>query len=120
MLQRPNGTERRVRLIEPAAHLFPSAPLAGVAGIESDVLEDDAAIVVLVDPETWLSGRLVVGRDLPPSTAGADLVVHGCSAADFRQVTRSRELPPLLGYASGRAWWWRAGQEAMRVDLLGS
>lgn len=120
MLQRSTGTEQRVRLIEPAAHLFPSAPLAGVAGIESDVLEDDAAIVVLVDPETWLSGRLVVGRDLPPSTAGADLVVHGCSAADFRQVTRSRELPPLLGYASGRAWWWRAGQEAMRVDLLGS
>lgn len=119
MLQRPNGTERRVRLIEPAAHLFPSAPLAGVA-IESHVPEDDAAVVVLVDPETWLSGRLVVGRDLPPSTAGADLVVHACSAADFRQVTRSRELPPLLGYASGRAWWWRAGQETTRVDLLGS
>lgn len=119
-LQRSTGMDHHVRLIEPAMPLFTSTPLGGASAVECVPTEDDAALVVLVDPETWLSGRLVIGRDLPPTVAGADLVVHACSAADFRQVTRNRELPPLLGYASGRAWLWRAGHETTRVDLLGT
>lgn len=116
-LQQRGTSHGEVRLLEPAAEPF-TPPLAAGRRTEDPRHDDQGALIVLVDPETWSSGRLVVGRDLPPRVARAELVIHACSAADFRQVTRSRELPPLLGYASGRAWWWRAGEPTRRVDLL--
>jgi len=110
----------RIHVIEPA---FGSshAPVVGGAFLPpwGGSPAADVATVVVVDPETWLAGRLAVGRELPSGAPGADLILHGCSAGDFRQITRSRELPPLLGYGSARAWWWAAGHEARRVDLLG-
>lgn len=110
----------RLRLIDPLSDRSPQDLLGGGFRVpEVPPPLDDGATVIIVDPETWLSGRLVAGRDLPSSAARADLVVHACSAADLRQLTRSRDLPPLLGYGTARAWWWRPGQEVRRVDLLG-
>lgn len=120
LLQRSARAGERIQVIDPVSDHAPQE-LHGDGFRAPEVLAPlaAAATVVVVDPESWLSGRLVAGRDLPATVARADLVVHACSAADLRQLTRSRELPPLLGYGPARAWWWRPGQEVRRVDLLG-
>ncbi|MGK9148692.1 hypothetical protein KXS11_13775 [Plantibacter flavus] len=119
LVQSHVGSGGGVHLVEPAVEPWTAIGLSGGFRPAEPDRPAPGATVVLVDPETWLSGRLVAGRELPNSAAGADLVMHGCSAADFRQITRSRELPPLLGYGSARAWWWRPGHEARRVELFG-
>ncbi|MGG7510498.1 FtsK/SpoIIIE domain-containing protein [Plantibacter sp. YIM 135249] len=68
--------------------------------------------IVLTDPETWLAGSAVLGR----STA-SDLVLHACTVADHRQVTRRREVPPLLGHEPFRAWLVEPSGPALRIDL---
>lgn len=121
LLQHLGAPDRRVRILDPLT-VSPMLPVGGgfrSPGPDPDVPDDDTATVIIVDPEHWLSGRMVIGRDLPSSASRADMILHACSASDFRQITRSRELPPLLGYGSARAWWWRAGRDAERVDLGG-
>ncbi len=56
--------------------------------------------VVVGDPEEWQSrwGALAAAQQV------ADVVLDGCSAADVRALTRSRELPPPLDAAGGHAW----------------
>ncbi|HXH34637.1 MAG TPA: FtsK/SpoIIIE domain-containing protein [Plantibacter sp.] len=119
LLQHLGSSGRRVRILDPLTG-SPMLPISGgfrSPELDPDGSDGDTATVIVVDPEHWLSGRMVAGRDMPSSAARADLILHACSASDFRQITRSRELPPLLGYGSARAWWWRAGREAERVDL---
>ena len=59
---------------------------------------DPGRTVLLGDPDAWQGDWAALARarrDLP-------IVVHGCSAADLRALTRSRETPPPLG--PGEVW----------------
>jgi S-DNA-T family DNA segregation ATPase FtsK/SpoIIIE len=54
--------------------------------------------VLLGDPDAWQSDWATLTRarrDLP-------IVLHACGLADFRAITRSREVPPPL--APGEVW----------------
>jgi S-DNA-T family DNA segregation ATPase FtsK/SpoIIIE len=70
-----------------------------VLGAPDDgLVVDPGCTIVLGDPDAWQAAWAElarVRRDLP-------LVVHGCSPADLRTLTRSREVPPLL--ADGEVW----------------
>jgi hypothetical protein len=53
---------------------------------------DPGRTVLLGDPDAWQSDWAALSRarrDLP-------IVLHACGLADFRAITRSREVPPPL------------------------
>ena len=59
---------------------------------------DPGRTVLLGDPDAWQSDWAALSRarrDLP-------MVLHACGLADFRAITRSREVPPPL--AAGEVW----------------
>jgi len=59
---------------------------------------DSGRSVLLGDPDAWQSDWAALSRarrDLP-------MVLHACGLADFRAITRSREMPPPL--APGEVW----------------
>jgi S-DNA-T family DNA segregation ATPase FtsK/SpoIIIE len=57
--------------------------------------------VVIADPDQWQAqwGALIAVR------SRATVVLHACSSSDFRALTRSRELPPLLANGDAEACW---------------
>lgn len=66
--------------------------------IDAGTVVDPGRTVLLGDPDAWQSDWVELARarrDLP-------MVMQGCSVADFRSITRSREAPPPL--ASGEVW----------------
>jgi S-DNA-T family DNA segregation ATPase FtsK/SpoIIIE len=59
---------------------------------------DPGRTVLLGDPDAWQSDWAALSRarrDLP-------IVLHACGLADFRAITRLREMPPPL--AAGEVW----------------
>lgn len=65
---------------------------------------DPGRTVLLGDPDAWQSDWATLSRarrDLP-------IVLHGCGVADFRAITRSREVPPPL--APGEVWLVESGR----------
>ena len=59
---------------------------------------DPGRTVLLGDPDAWQSDWAALSRarrDLP-------MVLHACGLADFRAITRSREVPPPL--SPGEVW----------------
>ncbi len=84
---------------------IPAAPLDG-AGV-------DARAVLVADAESWLADHAALSR---VRQEGA-LLLHGCSRADHRMLTRSRvPIPPLAG--ADDAWLVEHG-ETRRVRILG-
>ena len=71
------------------------------------------ADVVVGDVEEWQSrwGALALLRPV------ARILFEGCSVADFRALTRSRELPPPLAGLNEVAWEWLRDGSAVRVRL---
>lgn len=58
------------------------------------------SIVVVGDSEQWQAHWSL----LSAVRHDAVVIVHGCSAAEFRALTRIRDRPPLLVRSPGRAW----------------
>ena len=102
-----------------ASPAFPHVALLGAhpsAGTLEDrlVVSDVAAGTVLVgDADTWQAHwSLLTGlRGVAP------LVFDGASLADFRLVTRRRDLPPPLAPASSRGWLVRPEGTVSRVTV---
>ncbi|WP_104163347.1 FtsK/SpoIIIE domain-containing protein [Cryobacterium sp. N22] len=102
-----------------AAPAFPHVALLGAhpsAGTPEDrvVVSDVAAGTVLVgDADTWQAHwSLLTGlRGVAP------LVFDGASLADFRLVTRRRDLPPPLAPGSSRGWLVRPDGTVHRVTV---
>ena len=82
-------------------------------------LTDDPALVpgeaLVGDPDEWQSrwGLIARVRDQ------ADLILHECSLADVRLLTRSRRLPPPLAPGQSLAWRLRPDGALERVRLPG-
>ncbi|TFB99805.1 hypothetical protein E3O42_13010 [Cryobacterium adonitolivorans] len=102
-----------------ASPAFPHVALLGAhpsAGARDDrlVISDVAAGTVLVgDADTWQAHwSLLTGlRGVAP------LVFDGASLADFRLVTRRRDLPPALAPAGSRGWLVRPDGTVHRVTV---
>jgi len=89
--------------------------LAGVVGDPREVLAGERATrpVLIGDVDQWQSrwGALAAVRDF------AEVVIHGCTAADFRALTKSRELPPPLPSDPALCWRLEADGSTTRARL---
>ncbi len=93
------------------------------AGVPIRALDDvaaasgglDAGTVVWGRPDAWLAHW----RLLAEARGGADLLIDTACAGEYRQLTGSRDLPPLA--VAGRAWLHRTDRDgrARRVHLPG-
>ncbi|GAB3617848.1 hypothetical protein GCM10027416_24050 [Okibacterium endophyticum] len=70
-------------------------------------------VVMVGDTEQW-QAQWALLTALRPS---AHLVFEGCTPAEFRAITRIRDLPPLLAPIRGRAWCLDPGGKVTRVSL---
>ncbi|MEO7123647.1 MAG: FtsK/SpoIIIE domain-containing protein [Lacisediminihabitans sp.] len=68
--------------------------------VDLSVVTPSRGAVLIADAETWQShwALLATVRTTMP------IVFDGCGAADFRALTRQRELPPLIAAASASVW----------------
>lgn len=57
--------------------------------------------VIVGDVDQWQAHWGLLGT----VRSSATVVIHACSPADFRAITRSRELPPLLEQGDSEACW---------------
>jgi S-DNA-T family DNA segregation ATPase FtsK/SpoIIIE len=69
--------------------------------------------VLIGDPDEWQSrwGALAALR------SAADILLHGCSVADYRALTRAREPPPPLSSDPGLCWRLEPDGTATRARL---
>lgn len=76
------------------------------------VLADDGAILV-GDTDTWQAQWSLLGM-FRPHTA---IVFDGCGLADFRAISRRRDLPPPLAPGRSRVWVLRPDGTVVRATL---
>ena len=88
-------------------------PTAGTQGGRLEVSDVAAGTVLVGDADTWQAHwSLLAGlRGLAP------LVFDGASLADYRLVTRRRDLPPPLAPANSRGWLVRPDGGVLRVSV---
>lgn len=88
--------------------------LEGAPGSERELLITDAGrpIAVIGSIDEWQSrwGALALLR------AHATILLDGCNLSDYRQLARTRELPPPL--ASGLGHYWRVAEDGADRVLL--
>jgi S-DNA-T family DNA segregation ATPase FtsK/SpoIIIE len=79
--------------------------LASTTGDVRDVTADGRRLIILGDVDEWQSrwGALTALRPV------ADLLFDGCSVADYRALTRSRDLPPPL--TGDRTLLWKLNED---------
>ncbi|TFB93688.1 FtsK/SpoIIIE domain-containing protein [Cryobacterium sp. HLT2-28] len=88
-----------------------SASVSAEAG-RLRVLADDGAVLV-GDTDTWQAHWSLLGL-LRPHTA---IVFDGCGLADFRAISRRRDLPPPLAPGRCRVWVLRPDGAVVRATL---
>jgi len=95
-------------VVELGAH-----PAASSPGGRLEVSDVGAGTVLVGDADTWQAHwPLLTGlRGVAP------LVFDGCSLADYRLVTRRRDLPPPLAPAASRGWLVRPDGTVQRVSV---
>ncbi len=84
---------------------------AGTRALDVDPATIRPGMTVVGDVDDWQSrwGALTAAR------SSAEVVFDGCTVADLRALTRSRELPPPLDGLRGIAWRWEADGSFSRV-----
>jgi S-DNA-T family DNA segregation ATPase FtsK/SpoIIIE len=96
---RPQGFAARLRSASPDSEIVELAGASGAkAGLE--ILESGHPVVVVGDPQAWQSSWALLGA----LRSTATMVFDGCTVADVRAVTASRQLPPPLADAPGALW----------------
>ncbi|TFB99172.1 MULTISPECIES: FtsK/SpoIIIE domain-containing protein [unclassified Cryobacterium] len=73
---------------------------AGVAKPEAVLARHGAATVFIGDPETWQANWSL----LAALRVHSPIVFDGCTLADYRMLTRRRDLPPPLAPGRGHLW----------------
>jgi S-DNA-T family DNA segregation ATPase FtsK/SpoIIIE len=82
-------------------HVVDVGSLAGSGpGARLDLAEDGTGTAFVADAETWQAHWMV----LAGLRQRAPILFHGCSLADYRAITRRRDLPPPLAPRRPRAW----------------
>lgn len=75
-------------------------PAGHVRADQVTVASRESSIVIIGDLDAWQTQWSLIGS----LRSVATMVVESCSLSDYRAMTRSRELPPLLRREAGRAW----------------
>lgn len=90
----------------------PGGPIAERAPGSGALRLGEARATVLVgDVEQWQTHSVMLGRLRRENT----LVFDGSSLAEFRMITRSRQLPPPLEPNASRVWWLARDAEVVRA-----
>jgi S-DNA-T family DNA segregation ATPase FtsK/SpoIIIE len=109
------GSPRRTMTAIVALHGGEVVDLASSASPEFgrlQVLADDGAILV-GDADTWQTHWSLLGM-LRPRAA---IVFDGCGLADFRAISRRRDLPPPLAPGRNRVWVLRPDGAVVRSTI---
>ncbi|TFC21244.1 hypothetical protein E3O19_00440 [Cryobacterium algoritolerans] len=109
------GSPARTIAALSAAHPGEIVNLSTGASVEAGrlkVLADGGAILV-GDTDTWQAQWSLLGL-LRPHTA---IVFDGCGLADFRAISRRRDLPPPLAPGRNRVWVLRPDGVVVRATL---
>ena len=89
--------------------------LSSVSGDPREVFRTTSPdrVVLLADVDEWQSrwGALAAVRQV------ADVLFHACTSADFRALTRSRELPPPMPSDPALCWRLESDGSATRARL---
>jgi S-DNA-T family DNA segregation ATPase FtsK/SpoIIIE len=113
---RPEQLAQQMRLTAPLRNIVVLGarhPEPSGGGVQTSAAHDPEILVA--DPETWQSQWstfVAVQRS-------CDLLFDGCSLAELRTLTRSRDLPPPFPRGERPLWLWRRGAEITRVRLRG-
>jgi S-DNA-T family DNA segregation ATPase FtsK/SpoIIIE len=89
---------------------------AGFVVVEPHETADlGAGVAIVAGPDEWQSrwGAITALRD------SAHILFDACTTADYRAITRSRELPPPLDGHPDLLWRWEPSGRASRVRLGG-
>ena len=89
------------------------AASTAAAGTRLEVSEVPEGAIVVGDADTWQAHWAL----LAALRSRADLVFDGCTLADYRMVSRRRDLPPPLAPAGGRGWLLRPDGTVQRVTV---
>jgi S-DNA-T family DNA segregation ATPase FtsK/SpoIIIE len=103
--------ELRAGLLAARVRLIDIGEGAVEAQNELKVASGAAPIVLLGDPDAWQAEWSLLGR----ARREWPIVLHAASLADYRALTRSRDLPPPLGTRAGECWLVRDGMTARAI-----
>jgi DNA segregation ATPase FtsK/SpoIIIE, S-DNA-T family len=113
---RPDAFAQRLSTLVPERSVVVLAPAAfGVPSTDLDVSNAGVPPIVVADPDVWQSQWNLFAAAL----RGGDVLFDGCSLADFRALTRSRDLPPPFPRGE-RPLWIRSADGAVRRARLAS
>ncbi|WP_022884203.1 FtsK/SpoIIIE domain-containing protein [Glaciibacter superstes] len=111
-------TSAPVRTLDRLASRWPdravvdlSAP--GDARVQIDVPQASVDTVFLGDPDAWQANWTLLGT----LRRSCGIVFDGCSLADYRSISRRRELPPPLSRGGDKVWLLQPDGTAIRAEL---
>jgi S-DNA-T family DNA segregation ATPase FtsK/SpoIIIE len=93
--------------------LAEAAQAGARAGTPLRLSEAQSGTAFVGDVDAWQAQWSLLGALRPRS----DLVFDGCSLADYRAISRRRDLPPPLAPNRGRVWVLRPDGTVHRATL---
>jgi S-DNA-T family DNA segregation ATPase FtsK/SpoIIIE len=114
---RPEQFAATLRELAPSRRIVPLAPLGfGGQPEELEVSRGDTPPILLGDPDLWQSQWSLLGT----LQRSRDILLDGCSLADLRALTRSRNLPPPFPAGTRPLWVRTPDGEVSRAQLGGA
>jgi S-DNA-T family DNA segregation ATPase FtsK/SpoIIIE len=111
---RPEAMASLLRAQAPGRSVQILAPTAfGASRDELEVSRGGAPAILVADPDTWQSQWSAFAA----MQRSGDILFDGCSLAEFRALTRSRELPPPFDRGERPLWRRTADGEVGRARL---
>ena len=107
------GTVPGARVVDLAAVSHGELAEAARAGASLRLSESQSGTAFVGDVDAWQAQWSLLGALRPH----ADLVFDGCSLADYRAISRRRDLPPPLAPNRGRVWVLRPDGAVHRATL---
>ncbi|TFB57304.1 FtsK/SpoIIIE domain-containing protein [Cryobacterium sp. Sr3] len=107
------GTVPGARVVDLAAVSHGELAEAAQAGASLRLSESQSGTAFVGDVDAWQAQWSLLGALRPH----ADLVFDGCSLADYRAISRRRDLPPPLAPNRGRVWVLRPDGAVHRATL---
>jgi DNA segregation ATPase FtsK/SpoIIIE, S-DNA-T family len=111
---RPEQFIAALAALAPHRRIVPLVPVGfGSRPDDLEVSRGDLPPILIADPDGWQSQWSLLGT----LQRGHDILFDGCSIADFRALSRSRELPPPFPVGTRTLWVRTPDGEVSRATL---
>jgi S-DNA-T family DNA segregation ATPase FtsK/SpoIIIE len=107
---RPRDVETEIRAMSPGTSIH-RLDLAPPGSIDPSLIASGALGVVIGDADAWQTHWAAFGA----VRGRIDVLFDGCSVADFRALTRLRELPPPAPHGERARWMLRSDGDLARA-----